>query len=207
MEQQFYLDPEQDSMYSEFITISSDEEENFSDGVSVIFSEFEENMMDVGAQLMAQLSTPVAVRGRQMTLEVHDDSPSPNTPLRCGGPYSGFRPRGLGSFSNDPMLGARQKEPHPMVVCGNLIPFVDTPTSPPPHERGFLNTSTNDLFPSYVQPEKVSMSVQTLPSWDIQPPLTPIVPPPTPMMTRISLISRRDSKHPTVLPIVILLIV
>ena len=57
-------------MYSELIMISSDEEQKFSDGISVISSEFEENMMDVEAQLMAlnieaQLSTPVAVRGRQ----------------------------------------------------------------------------------------------------------------------------------------------
>ena len=70
-----------------------------------------------------------------------------------------------------------------MVACVDFIPFVDTPMSPPPHERGFLDTSTNDLLPTYVQPE-VSVGVQILPSWDFQPRLTPMVPLPTPMMTR-----------------------
>ena len=75
--------------------IFSDEEETCSDGVSIVSSAFEENMMDVDAQLLAmnidaQLSTPVAVRGRQMTVEYQDESTTVSTSLYCGGPSSGF---------------------------------------------------------------------------------------------------------------------
>ena len=53
--------------------------------------------MDVEAQLLAmnmeaQLSTPVAVGGRQMTVEYQDESVPVSTPFRCGGPYSGYQP-------------------------------------------------------------------------------------------------------------------
>ena len=94
MNAHFYLQSERDPIYSEFNTISSDEEETFSDGVSRISSESTENMMDVKAQLLAmnidnQLSTAVAVRGKQMTLGCHDDLITTSTPLCCGGPYSG----------------------------------------------------------------------------------------------------------------------
>ena len=61
----------------------------FSDGVSIISSEIEANMMDVESQLMsmnvdAQLSTPVTVRSRQMAVGNHDECPSVFTPLHCG---------------------------------------------------------------------------------------------------------------------------
>ena len=66
--------------------ISSHGEETFRDGVSKISSEIEENTMDVEAQLLsmnidAQLYTPVAVRGRQMTVEYQDESALVSTPL------------------------------------------------------------------------------------------------------------------------------
>ena len=51
--------------------------------------------MDVEAQLLpvnidAQLSTPVAVRGRQMTVEYQAESAPVSTPLYRGGPSSGY---------------------------------------------------------------------------------------------------------------------
>ena len=69
MDSQFHLEAEQNAFYSELIMICSDEEETLSDGVSIVSSEFQENMMNVEAQVLAmnidaQLSTPVAVRGR-----------------------------------------------------------------------------------------------------------------------------------------------
>ena len=68
MDSQFHLETERNSLYSELYMISSDEEETFSDGVSIVSSEFEENMIDVKAQLLVmsidgQLTAPVSVRG------------------------------------------------------------------------------------------------------------------------------------------------
>ena len=53
MYSQFHLEAEKGSFYSELIIIFSDEDETFSDGVSIVSLEFEENMMDVEAQLLA----------------------------------------------------------------------------------------------------------------------------------------------------------
>ena len=50
---QIHLEAEQGLFYSELIMISSDEDETFSNGVSIVSLEFEENMMDVEAQLLA----------------------------------------------------------------------------------------------------------------------------------------------------------
>ena len=102
MDPPFCFESEQDPVYSVLIMISSDEDETFGEGVSIISLKFEENMMDVEAQLLAmnidaQLSTPVTVRGRQMTLESQDERASTSLPLCCGGPYSDYRPLG----SND----------------------------------------------------------------------------------------------------------
>ena len=146
-------------------------------------------MMDVEAQVMAmnidaQLSNPVAVRGRQMTVEAKNNTTLAPTPIHCVGPYPSYQPRGVNSFRDVPTVDDHRREHHPMAACCNLIPFVDTTSSHPPHERGFLDISINDLLTPYTQPKKVSVGVQILPSWAFQPPLTPVAPPSTPMMPR-----------------------
>ena len=119
-----------------------------------------------------------------MTVETQDNTTLAPTTVHCGGPYPGYQPRGLNSFRESPAMDDHRREHHLMAVCCNLIPFVDTPMSPPPLESGFLDTSKNDLLTLYTQPKKVSVGVQTLPSWEFQPPLTPVAPPSNPMMPR-----------------------
>ena len=180
MDSQFHLEAGQNSLYSEIITISSDEEEAFSDGVSVVSSEFEENMMDVEAQLLAmsiddQLSTPVAVRGRQMTLDLQTDCSPESTPLHCGGPRLEYEMPGTSRMTGQADERSRGWD-HPIARCCKLIPFVDTPMSPPLHERGFMTTPLNDLFRSCYQPKMVSVATQTVPISDVVPPPTPAIP-------------------------------
>ena len=146
-------------------------------------------MMDVEALLMAvnivaQLSTPLAVVGRQRTMGSQDDLASTPTPLCCGGPFSGYQPLGTSDFREHTTMANVQGNRHPMAACYILIPFVDTPLSSPQHVRGFMNTPLNDLLTQYNQPKKVSVGRQTLPMWESQPPLTPAFPPPTPMTSR-----------------------
>ena len=49
MDSHFHLEAEQNLLNFEIIMISGDEEETFSDVVSIVSSEFEESMMDVEA--------------------------------------------------------------------------------------------------------------------------------------------------------------
>ena len=139
--------------------ISSDEEETYSGGVSLISSELDENMMDVEALLMAvnivaQLSTPLAVVGRQRTMGSQDDLASAPTPLCCGGPFSGYQPLGTSDFREHTTMANVQGNRHPMAACYILIPFVDIPLSSPQHERGFMNTPLNDLLTQNNQPKR-----------------------------------------------------
>ena len=53
--------------------------------------------MNVEAQLLAmnrdaQISTPVAVRGRQMTVKYQEEGAFVSTPLHYRGPHSGYQP-------------------------------------------------------------------------------------------------------------------
>ena len=121
MDSQFHLEAVQNSLYSEIITISSDEEEAFSEPISVVSSEFEENMMDVEAQLLAmsiddQLSTPVAVRGRQMTLDLQTDCSPESTPLHCGGPRLEYEMPGTSRMTGQADERSRGWD-HPIAGC------------------------------------------------------------------------------------------
>ena len=104
----------------------------------------------------AQLSTPVAVRGRQMTVECQDGSVPVSTPLRCGCSYSGCQPLETKGQEQQTAAGSALWNRHPMSECCNLIPFVDTPLSPPDHERGFMVTPLTDLSRSCCHSEKIS---------------------------------------------------
>ena len=165
--------------------ISSDEEKTFSDGVSIISSELEENMMDVEAQLMAmdieaQLSTPVVVRGRQMTLGNQDDPTMSSTPLRCGGPYSGYPSMRADNIEGHTIRRHTSGGHQPMASCCNLIPFVGTPLSPPMHERGFLDSTVNDLLAPCSQAGRAYVGVQTSVPEETGPQSSLAAPNPTP---------------------------
>ena len=159
MDQYIHLEAEQGCFYYELNMSSSDAEETFSGGVSSISSVFEEKMMDVKAQLLAmnidaQMSTPVAVRERQMTVEHQDESVPVFTPLRCGGPYSGNQPLQTRGQGQQTAGGSALWNHLPMSECCNLIPFVDAPLLPPDHERGFMFFPFNDLSRFCCQPEE-----------------------------------------------------
>ena len=67
-----------------------------------------------------------------------------------------------------------------MAGCCSLIPFIDTPLSPPDHERGFMVTPLNNLSGPCYRPKKVSVGTQTPPVLDNMPPLIPAIPYTTP---------------------------
>ena len=136
--------------------------------------------MDMEAQLLAmnkdaQQSAPVAVRGRQMTVEYQDESAPVFTPLYCGGPSSGYDLPGASELTQQAERGDAQWN-HLMAGCCNLIPFVDTPLSSRAHERRFMVTPLNYLSGPCYRPNKVSVGTHTTPVLDNVPPPTPAIP-------------------------------
>ena len=145
--------------------------------------------MNVEAQLLAvnieaQLSTPVAVRGRQMTVEYQDESAPVSTPLYCGGPSSGYDLSGTSELTQQVQRGDDAQWNYPMDGCCNLIPFVETSLSRPDNKRGFMVAPLNVLSGPCYQRKKVSVGTQTMSVLDNVPPPTPAVPYSTPTRPR-----------------------
>ena len=148
MDLQFDLDMPRRSTYSELVIISSDDEE-MSDGVSVVSTDDEE-MIDVETQMMAlnveaQMAEPRDVPQRQMTMGHYD----PNAPSNSVQYYLNMlepsSSRGYRLPDERPDTPDSFTTVHPINSCSNLIPYVDTPQSPPEHERRFMNESFDDL--------------------------------------------------------------
>ena len=84
-----------------------------------------------------------------------------------GGPYSVYQPFTTSVMRQQTTREGTQWEHQPMMACSNLIPFMDTPLSPPVRGIGLMNTLLNDLLapcnPGNRVTKKVSVAVQTLP--------------------------------------------
>ena len=148
MDLQFNIDMPRRSTYSDLVIISSEDEE-MSDGVSVISTDDEE-MVDVETQMMAlnveaQMAEPKDIPQRRMTMGHYD----PNAPSNSVQYYLNMLEP---TSSRDLRLPeGRPKTPEsfatvrPINNCSNLLPFIDSPQSPPDFERGFMNESLDDL--------------------------------------------------------------
>ena len=107
-----------------------------------------------------------SVAGRQMTTELSDCTDSEFPPF----PWDDFEDmlkmtedqvdtldRGAGPS------GAAQTGSPPIKYCGSLTPLVDTPLSPPPHERGPTYSPCGDNLPPQLdQPLPLSSHIQVI---------------------------------------------
>ena len=148
MNLQFNIDMPRRSTYSDLVIISSDDEE-MSDGVSVISTDDEE-MVDVETQMMAlnveaQMAEPKDIPQRRMTMGHYD----PNAPSNSVQYYLNMleptSSRDLRLPEGRPNTPESFATVRPINNCSNLLPFIESPQSPPDFERGFMNESLDDL--------------------------------------------------------------
>ena len=159
MDLQFNMEIPQRSTYSELVIISSDEESTFSDGVSMDSSQFEEDMMDMETQMMVmrveeEMTVPVNAQGRQMTTGYYDpDAPSTSAEYYLS-PMAPHEPIPENHYEIQKDVERRRRKKHPISMCSNLIPFVDTPLSPPTPERGFMEDEEDQPETPMVTPNQ-----------------------------------------------------
>ena len=130
--------------------LSSDEEEEMCDLTSVLDLQLssEDEEVDDEIMMMAQcvemdLSSPIPVPGPTTALKIRNEAPQYNLPrYGTSGTSSAARPTLDQSFfslrkGNGPIRrDDRVRNNHPIKLCSEIIPMVDTPMSPPPEEKG-----------------------------------------------------------------------
>ena len=137
----------------DIICLSSDEKEGMCDlsMTSVLdlqLSSEDEEEIDDEIMMMAQcvemeLSSPIPVPGPPTALKIRDEAPRYNPP-RYGTSGASFATRptldqsffSLGKGNGPIRRYDRVSNNHPIKLCREIIPMVDTPMSPPPEEKG-----------------------------------------------------------------------
>ena len=137
----------------DIICMSSDEEEGMCDlsMTSVLdlqLSSEDEEEIDDEIMMMAQcvemeLSSPIPVPGPSTALKIRNEAPRYNPP-RYGTSGASFATRPtlnqsfflLGKGNGPIRRDDRVRNNHPIKLCREIIPMVDTPMSPPPEEKG-----------------------------------------------------------------------
>ena len=137
----------------DIICLSSDEEEGMCDlsMTSVLdlqLSSEDEEEIDDEIMMMAQcvemeLSSPIPVPGPSTALKIRNEAPRYNPP-RYGTSGASFATRptldqsffSLGKGNGPIRRDDRVRNNHPIKLCREIIPMVDTPMSPPPEEKG-----------------------------------------------------------------------
>ena len=137
----------------DIICLSSDEEEGMCDlsMTSVLdlqLSSEDEEEIDDEIMMMAQcvemeLSSPIPVPGPSTSLKIRNEAPRYNPP-RYGTSGASFATRptldqsffSLGKGNGPIRRDDRVRNNHPIKLCREIIPMVDTPMSPPPEEKG-----------------------------------------------------------------------
>ena len=137
----------------DIICLSSDEEEGMCDlsMTSVLdlqLSPEDEEEIDDEIMMMAQcvemeLSSPIPVPGPPTALKIRNEAPRYNPP-RYGTSGASFATRpsldqsffSLGKGNGPIRRDDRVRNNHPIKLCREIIPMVDTPMSPPPEEKG-----------------------------------------------------------------------
>ena len=137
----------------DIICLSSDEEEGMCDlsMTSVLdlqLSSEDEEEIDDEIMMMAQcvemeLSSPIPVPGPSTALKIRNEAPRYNPP-RYGTFGASFATRptldqsffSLGKGNGPIRRDDRVRNNHPIKMCREIIPMVDTPMSPPPEEKG-----------------------------------------------------------------------
>ena len=143
----------------DIICLSSDEEEEICDlsmtSVLDLQLSSEDEEIDDEIMMMAQcvemeLSSPIPIPGPSYTLRTRSEAPQYNLP-RYGtfGTSSAIRPTldqsffSLGKGNGPIRRDDRVRNNHPIKLCREIIPTVDTPMSPPPEEKGPIYDSNS----------------------------------------------------------------
>ena len=156
----------------DIICLSSDEEEGMCDlsMTSVLdlqLSSEDEEEIDDEIMMMAQcvemeLSSPIPVPGPSTALKIRNEAPRYNPP-RYGTSGASFATRptldqsffSLGKGNGPIRRDDRVRNNHPIKLCREIIPMVDTPMSPPPEEKG----PTYDTYSAVGQGEITQQSL------------------------------------------------
>ena len=155
--------------------LSSDEEEGMSDlsMISVLdlkLSSEDEEEIDDENMMMAQcvemkLSSPIPVPGPSTALKIRNEAPRYNPPrYETSGASFATRPTldqpffSLGKGNGPIRRDDRVRNNHPIKLCREIIPMVDTPMSPPPEEKG----PTYDTFSVDGQSEITQQSLDAV---------------------------------------------
>ena len=116
----------------DIICLSSDEEEGMCDEI-----------MMMAQCVEMELSSPIPVPGPSTALKIRNEAPRYNPP-RYGTSGASFATRptldqsffSLGKGNGPVRRDDRVRNNHPIKLCREIIPMVDTPMSPPPEEKG-----------------------------------------------------------------------
>ena len=159
----------------DIICLSSDEEEGMCDlsMTSVLdlqLSSEDEEEIDDEIMMMAQcvemeLSSPIPVPGPSSALKIRNEAPRYNPP-RYGTSGARFATRptldqsffSLGKGNGPIRRDDRVRNNHPIKLCREIIPMVDTPMSPPPEEKG----PTYDTYSADGQGETTQQSLDAV---------------------------------------------
>ena len=141
----------------DIICLSSDEEEEMGDQsmnsvldlqLSSDDEEMDDEIMMMAQCVEAQLSSPIPIPGSSTALRIRDEAPQYNLP-RYGTSGTSFAVRptldqsffSLGKGNGPIRRDDRVRNNHPIKLCREIIPMVDTPMPPPPEERGLIYDS------------------------------------------------------------------
>ena len=159
----------------DIICLSSDEEEGMCDlsMTSVLdlqLSSEDEEEIDDEIMMMAQcvemeLSSPIPVPGASTALKIRNEAPRYNPP-RYGTSGASFATKptldqsffSLGKRNGPIRRDDRVRNNHPIKLCREIIPMVDTPMSPPPEEKG----PTYDIYSADGQGEITQQSLDAV---------------------------------------------
>ena len=124
--------------------------------------EMDDEIMMMAQCVERQLSSPIPIPGPSTALRIREEAPQYNLP-RYGTSGTSFAVRptldqsffSLGKGNGPIRRDDRVRNNHPIKLCREIIPMVDTPMSPPPEERG-------PIYDSYSVDGKSKISQQSL---------------------------------------------